>query len=77
MNCTGLMDVKEVAKYLKVSPGWVYQACRERAIPHRKLGAKYIFIKKDIDNFLEDITVHTVDSDTLAKKVVGKSLPVA
>ncbi len=47
-----LMNVHEVAEYLKVSSHTIYQwKCNEK-IPYIKLGGKLLFEKEAINNFI-------------------------
>ncbi|MEK5167171.1 helix-turn-helix domain-containing protein [Paenibacillus sp. FSL R5-0527] len=38
-----IIDVNEAAKMLKVSPQTLYGLCRQKKIPHRKLGNRTVF----------------------------------
>jgi excisionase family DNA binding protein len=51
-NDNGLMDVKELAEYLKVKHSWVYEKIHTRQIPFRKVGKFPRFKKKHIDIWL-------------------------
>jgi excisionase family DNA binding protein len=45
-----VMGVKELAEYMQVSRGWVYQ--NKLQIPHRRVGNLYFFSKKAVDEWL-------------------------
>ena len=49
-----LLSVKETAAYLHMSVSWVYQTLR-KFCPGRKFGTrKLIFLKEDLDRFIEE-----------------------
>jgi len=52
-NDDELMDVKELAKYLKVKESWVYEKIHTKKIPFQKAGRFPRFRKKHIDKWLE------------------------
>lgn len=54
-----LMDVKGLAKYLKVKESWVYEKVHKRKIPFRKVGKFPRFPRKHIDLW----TLNPYDSD--------------
>jgi excisionase family DNA binding protein len=48
----GLMDVEQVAEYLRQSPDWVYRHWKQ--LGGRKIGAKSIrFYRSDLDHWLK------------------------
>ncbi len=47
-----LMDVKELAEYLKVKESWVYEKVHIREIPFHKAGKFSRFRKKHVDLWL-------------------------
>ncbi len=49
-----LMDVKGLAKYLKVKESWVYEKVHKREIPFQKAGKFTRFRKKFIDIWLKN-----------------------
>ena len=49
-----LMDVKGLAKYLKVKKSWVYEKIHTNKIPFQKAGRFPRFRKKHIDLWLEN-----------------------
>jgi excisionase family DNA binding protein len=49
-----LMDVKGLARYLKVKESWVYEKIHTRQIPFQKAGRFPRFRKKNIDKWLEN-----------------------
>ena len=53
-NDDELMDVKELAKYLKVKESWVYEKIHTKQIPFQKAGRFPRFRKKNIDKWLEN-----------------------
>jgi len=49
---SGLMTVKEVAEYLRVSRASVYRLVKERKIPVSRIGKHFRFRKETIDEWL-------------------------
>ncbi|WP_254843983.1 helix-turn-helix domain-containing protein [Virgibacillus dokdonensis] len=49
------MTVKEMAVYLDLSTDFVYKLCREKKIPHIKIGTRTMFKKESIDKWLSDL----------------------
>ena len=49
-----IMDVKGLARYLKVKESWVYEKIHTRQIPFQKAGRFPRFRKKNIDKWLEN-----------------------
>ena len=49
-----LMDVKGLARYLKVKESWVYEKIHSRQIPFQKAGRFPRFRKKNIDKWLDN-----------------------
>jgi len=47
------LDVKEVAKYLNGSEGWIRSLIREKEIPFIKIKGRIMFIKKDVEQWIE------------------------
>lgn len=47
-----IMDVKEVADYLKFSTKKVYQLIQCKTIPYKKIGGQYRFIRNEIDKWI-------------------------
>lgn len=49
-----VMNVKELADYLKVHPITIYKQAKSRAIPAFKIGKSWRFNKKSIDKWIAD-----------------------
>jgi excisionase family DNA binding protein len=56
-----LFTAKTLAVYLGVSEKWVYERVQFKEIPYAKLGGNVRFIKKDIDNWIDDQKVPVVN----------------
>jgi excisionase family DNA binding protein len=56
-----LMNVDEVANFLAVSKGWVYQACADKTIPHIKVGGFTRFRKPQLEEWLDSREVSPVE----------------
>jgi excisionase family DNA binding protein len=63
-----LMDVKSLAKYLKVKESWVYEKVHKREIPFQKAGKFSRFKKKLIDIWLQNPYSSELDNFNLNKK---------
>ena len=51
-----LLDVKEAAQFLKVTPSWVYEHCRpgvEELLPFVKIGKYLRFDRRDLCTYVE------------------------
>ncbi len=46
-----IMDLKEVAAYLKLSESTIYRRTHERTIPHYKKGGKLYFKRSEIEKY--------------------------
>ena len=46
-----LMNVKETAELLGLSPGRVRQLAQAGTIPAEKIGRDWVFIRRDVDEF--------------------------
>ena len=47
-----ILDVIEMAKYLKISTKKVYQLIKSSEIPFKKIGGQYRFVKSQVDNWV-------------------------
>jgi excisionase family DNA binding protein len=47
-------DVKETAKYLRVSEWTVYDMCRTKTLPFFKIRARLFFRKRELDNWIHN-----------------------
>ena len=70
-----LMNVKDVAKFLKVEVAVVYAACNKGEIPFLKVGKLYKFKKADVLKWLEkDKNNKTLDMDEYINKYLQKNI---
>ena len=68
-----LMNVKDVAKFLKVETAVVYAACNKGEIPFLKVGKLYKFKKADVLKWLEkDKGNKLIDVDEYVNKYLQK-----
>ena len=51
-DMTYYMDVVMVSEYLHVARSTIYKWVESGFIPHKKLGKKVLFVKKDIDQWV-------------------------
>ena len=49
-----IMNVQEVAKYLSFSIYKIYNLVQAKKIPCSRVGKQYLFIKKEIDQWLKN-----------------------
>lgn len=52
-----ILTVSEVAVWLKVHPSSIYRLLRRREIPAFRVGADWRFVARDLELWLEEITV--------------------
>ena len=70
-----LMNVKDVAKFLKVETAVVYAACNKGEIPFLKVGKLYKFKKADVLKWLEkDKNKEIFDADEYVNKYLQKNI---
>lgn len=48
------MDIEEAAKYLKASVRTVYGLAAQGALPGSKVGRRWVFVRRDLANYLLD-----------------------
>ena len=48
-----ILNVEEAANFLKVSTKTVYRHARYGALPHQRIGSKYIFLRSELIRFLK------------------------
>ena len=56
-----LMTAGELAEYLSVPRGSIYNMVYERRIPHIKLGRRVRFRRDEIDRWLEERRVEAIE----------------
>ena len=70
-----LMNVKDVAEFLKVETAVVYAACNKGKIPFLKVGKLYKFKKVDVLKWLEkDKNKEVFDVDEYVNRYLQKSI---
>jgi excisionase family DNA binding protein len=72
-----LWDIVEVAAYLKVPASSIYKMTGSKAglrIPHIKLSGRLRFRKRDVDRWLELLSVSNLDVLEKVRKKVGGRL---
>ena len=57
---TRVMNVDEVARYLRVVPDTIYRKARKGEIPAIKMGKVWRFPKETLDKWLNDVALETV-----------------
>lgn len=53
------MSVKEVSQYLGISIWTIYRLTSKKSITHRKIGAKILFNKEELDIWIDKFKVET------------------
>ncbi|MEN3132677.1 helix-turn-helix domain-containing protein [Bacillus albus] len=56
------MSAKDVADLLGVCCVTIYRMCRQKKIPHNKIGARYIFNRVTIERWLEENEVSPIEA---------------
>jgi len=55
MNSSGIMDIKEMADYLKMNEQTIYRLVQQRKIPAVKIGGQWKAKKEHIDRLFDDM----------------------
>ena len=55
------MDVKMASEYLHFAKSTIYKWVEENYIPHKKLGKRILFIRNDIDQWVQNNGMMVVD----------------
>ena len=63
MAVAQVMNVDEVARYLRVVPDTIYRRARRGEIPAVKVGKVWRFPKDTLDKWLNDSALETVKKD--------------
>lgn len=66
---TYYMNVVMVSEYLHVAKSTIYKWVESDFIPHKKLGKKVLFIKKDIDQWVENDGVLKIELPEFPKSI--------
>lgn len=48
------LTTEEVAEYLGLSKDFVYTLCREKRLPHARIGGRLIFKRAAIDKYIDE-----------------------
>ena len=67
------LTIEEVADYTKYATSTVYKKAREGSIPHRKKGHKLLFIRDEIDKWIDQGKRETHYSDKNPTKILTSS----
>lgn len=70
-KCGGdlILNVDELASYLKVDANWIYQRTRRHEIPYIKKGKRCLFRKSNIDAWLNQDAIKPLAPFTPSKKI--------
>lgn len=63
-----ILDVKELAVYLKVDESWIYKRTRNHEIPFIKKGKYCLFRKSAIDAWLSQDAINPISPYAMPKK---------
>jgi len=63
-----ILDVKELAAYLRVDENWIYQRTRKHEIPFIKKGKYCLFKKSAIDAWLNEDAVKSLSTFNVPRK---------
>jgi excisionase family DNA binding protein len=64
-----VMTVSNLAEYLNMTPEAVRGQCRKAKIPFVKIGGKYKFFKKIIDEWLENESLKNLQHSKVTTKI--------
>jgi excisionase family DNA binding protein len=56
-----VFSVKQAAEFLGCSQQAIYKMVYRKRLPHRRLGGKVIFLKKEIEQYLNQLPGLTVE----------------
>jgi excisionase family DNA binding protein len=56
-----VLSVRQVAEFLGRSEQAVYKLVYRKQLPYRKLGGKVIFIRKELEQYLDQLSGLTVE----------------
>jgi excisionase family DNA binding protein len=68
-----VMNVRQAAQYLGVSPDTLYKYVNEQKIPAFKLGNRWRFKKSKIDQWMEEKSTETETQDKKKVKAATKA----
>jgi len=67
---SSLLDVHDIARYLKVQRSTIYSLTETKQIPHYRVGRQIRFKKPEIEKWLEERKEPAVDAIVEARKVI-------
>lgn len=62
-NGEGILTIKEVADYLKVTERTIYRLSQAKKIPSFKVGGVWRFLRKDIDAWIKKQSEQAQEAD--------------
>lgn len=65
-----ILNVSTLAKYLKVTPKWIYERTHLKEIPYYKVGGQLRFRREDIDNWIRSYRMPAVNPPTGIAKIL-------
>lgn len=68
---SSLLNVPDIAGYLKVQRSTIYSLVETKQIPHYRVGRQIRFKKPEIEKWLEERKEPAVDVKTVTKRVIG------
>jgi len=71
-NFRKIMNVTEVAVYLKVSEKWIYKRTYLKEIPYYKIDGQLRFKKQDIDAWLESHKIAPIPSSDVLLRAIKR-----
>ncbi|MCK5098524.1 MAG: helix-turn-helix domain-containing protein [Desulfobacteraceae bacterium] len=64
-----LLTVKEAAEITRLNPKTLYAYAERRIIPHIKLGSRLFFTEKQLEKWILDSTVASIDEQLSSKGI--------
>jgi len=68
------LTIKLATQYLKISRGVAYKLVREQAIPSHKIGQKILFIREELDQWIERKTLREKEEKVTAEEKLLRRL---
>jgi excisionase family DNA binding protein len=68
------LNVKSASLYLGVSRGVLYKMVKAQAIPHHKIGQKILFIREELDQWIERKTIREKEERVTAEEKLLRRL---
>jgi excisionase family DNA binding protein len=68
---SGFLNVRTIARYLRLQPSTVYSLVEEKKVPHYRIGRQIRFRRSEVDEWMEGQREAAVDIKIEDRRVVG------